>query len=104
MSPQAPLAVGHLAAGADPRYRGPLKTHLEHAFSAVALNLLRLDAWWNGHPLDRIRTGHFARLDFSLAAARVKGAVRPREHRFRPGAGASHRAEHTLSKIEFVGT
>ncbi|MFI6724172.1 transposase [Streptomyces atratus] len=50
------------------RYRGLPKTHLEHAFSAVALNLLRLDAWWNGHPLDRTRTGHLARLDLSLAA------------------------------------
>lgn len=50
------------------RYRGLPKTHLEHAFSAVALNLLRLDAWWNGHPLDRTRTGHLARLGLSLAA------------------------------------
>jgi hypothetical protein len=50
------------------RYRGLAKTHLEHAFSAVALNLLRLDAWWNGRPLDRTRTGHLARLDLSLAA------------------------------------
>ncbi|MFD5493275.1 transposase [Streptomyces sp. NPDC001812] len=50
------------------RYRGLPKTHLEHAFSAVALNLLRLDAWWNGHPLDRTRTGHLARLDLSLTA------------------------------------
>lgn len=45
------------------RYRGLKKTHLEHAFSAVALNLIRLDAWWNGRPLDRTRTSHLARLD-----------------------------------------
>ncbi|WP_405759477.1 transposase [Streptomyces sp. NBC_00073] len=45
------------------RYRGLKKTHLEHSFSAVALNLIRLDAWWNGHPLDRTRTSHLARLD-----------------------------------------
>lgn len=51
------------------RYRGLPKTHLEHAFAAVALNLLRLDAWCNGHPLDRTRTGHLARLDLSLAAS-----------------------------------
>ena len=44
------------------------KTHLEHVFSVVALNLLRLDAWWNGRPLDRTRTGHLARLELSLAA------------------------------------
>ncbi|GGT64954.1 hypothetical protein GCM10010207_75170 [Streptomyces atratus] len=50
------------------RYRGLPKTHLEHAFSAVALNLVRLDAWWSGHPLDRTRTGHLARLDLSLVA------------------------------------
>jgi transposase len=50
------------------RYRGLAKTHLEHVFSAVALNLLRLEAWWNGHPLDRTRTSHLARLELSLAA------------------------------------
>ncbi|WP_246144690.1 transposase [Actinacidiphila oryziradicis] len=50
------------------RYRGLAKTHLEHVFSAVALNLLRLDAWRNGHPLDRTRTTHLARLELSLAA------------------------------------
>ncbi|MFE7268846.1 hypothetical protein ACFU9B_44245 [Streptomyces sp. NPDC057592] len=50
------------------RYLGLQKTHLEHVFSAVALNLIRLDAWWNGHPLDRTRVSHLARLDLSLAA------------------------------------
>ena len=50
------------------RYRGLKKTHLEHVFSAVALNLLRLDAWWNGHPMDRTRTSHLARLELALAA------------------------------------
>ena len=50
------------------RYRGLPKTHLEHVFSAVALNLIRLDAWWNGHPLDRRRTSHLARLELALAA------------------------------------
>ncbi|MER5689262.1 IS1182 family transposase [Streptomyces sp. NPDC002205] len=50
------------------RYRGLQKTHLEHAYSAVALNLIRLDAWWNGHPLDRTRSSHLARLDLSLSA------------------------------------
>ncbi|MER6114195.1 transposase [Streptomyces hirsutus] len=50
------------------RYRGLHKTHLEHVFSAVALNLIRLDAWWNGHPLDRTRTSHLAQLDLDLAA------------------------------------
>jgi hypothetical protein len=50
------------------RYRGLAKTHLEHVFSAVALNLIRLNAWWNGHPLDRTRTSHLTRLELALAA------------------------------------
>jgi transposase len=50
------------------RYRGLAKTHLEHVCSAVALNLLRLHAWWNGHALYRTRTTHLARLELSLAA------------------------------------
>lgn len=50
------------------RYRGLAKTHLDHVYSAVALNLIRLDAWWNSHPLDRTRTSHLARLELSLAA------------------------------------
>jgi hypothetical protein len=49
-------------------YRGLAETHLEHVYSAVALNLLRLHAWWNGHALDRTRTTHLARLELSLAA------------------------------------
>ena len=32
------------------RYRGLGKTHLEHVYSAVALNLRRLDAHWNDTP------------------------------------------------------
>ncbi|MFE3323776.1 hypothetical protein [Streptomyces sp. NPDC059176] len=44
------------------------KTHLEHVFSAVALNVIRLDTWWNGHPLDRARFSHLARRGLSLAA------------------------------------
>jgi transposase len=50
------------------RYRGLAKTHLQHVFSAVALNLIRLDAWWNGHPMDRTRTSHLSRLELALAA------------------------------------
>lgn len=50
------------------RYRGRDKTHLDHVYSAVALNLIRLDAWWNDHPLDRTRTSHLARLELTLAA------------------------------------
>ena len=50
------------------RYRGLPKTRLEHVFSAVALNLIRLDAHWNGHPLDRTRTSHLTRLELALAS------------------------------------
>jgi hypothetical protein len=50
------------------RYRCLAKTHLDDAYSAVALNLICLDDWWNGHPLDRTWTGHLARLELSLAA------------------------------------
>jgi len=50
------------------RYRGLPKTHLEHAYMATALNLIRLHAYWTGTPLDRRRTSHLARLDLDLAA------------------------------------
>jgi len=50
------------------RYRGLTKTRLDHAFMALALNLLRLHAYWNGTPLDRQRTSHLARLELHLAA------------------------------------
>ncbi|MGW0633460.1 transposase [Streptomyces sp. NPDC002758] len=48
------------------RYRGLVKTHLDHTNSATALN--RLNAWWNGHPLDRTNHSHLARLQLRLAA------------------------------------
>jgi transposase len=50
------------------RYRGLPKTRLEHVYSAVALNLIRLHAYWNGNALDRTRTSHLARLEHALAA------------------------------------
>src|SRR6266700_2618496 len=50
------------------RYRGLDKTRLEHTNAAVALNLIRLHAWWNGHPLDRTRTSHLACLELALAS------------------------------------
>jgi transposase len=51
------------------RYRGLAKTHLEHIYCAVALNLRRLDAYWNDTPIERTRTSHLARLDLSLQLA-----------------------------------
>ena len=50
------------------RYRGLPKIRLEHVYLATALNLLRLQAFWTGTPLDRQRTSHLARLELTLAA------------------------------------
>ena len=50
------------------RYRGLPKTRLDHVYMATALNLLRLEAFWAGNPLDRRRTSHLARLELGLAA------------------------------------
>jgi len=47
------------------RYLGLDKTRLEHNAAAAALNLIRLDAWWTGKPLDRTRTTHLQRLDLT---------------------------------------
>jgi transposase len=44
------------------RYLGLDKTRLEHNAAAAAVNLIRLDAWWTGKPLDRTRTTHLQRL------------------------------------------
>jgi len=59
-------AVSHGARRA--RYRGLSKTRLDHVYMACALNLLRLEAYWTGTPLDRRRTSHLARLELGLAA------------------------------------
>jgi transposase len=50
------------------RYQGLPKTRLQHQFSAIALNLVRLHAWWTDHPLPAARTSHLQRLDHTLAA------------------------------------
>ncbi len=50
------------------RYRGLPKTRLDHVYMATAINLLRLQAFWTGTPLDRQRTSHLARLELGLAA------------------------------------
>jgi transposase len=44
------------------RYRGLPKTHLQHVLTAVATNLLRLDAWRQGAPFAKTRTSRFAAL------------------------------------------
>jgi transposase len=50
------------------RYRGLPRTTLEHNIAAAAINILRLDAWWTGKPLDRTRTTHLSRLQLTPAA------------------------------------
>jgi transposase len=50
------------------RYRGLPKTALEHNLAATAINVIRLNAYWTGRPLDRTRSSHLARLDFTTAA------------------------------------
>lgn len=50
------------------RYRGLAKTRLEHVYKAVALNFIRLDAWYNGVPLNPAHTSHLSRLEHALAA------------------------------------
>jgi transposase len=50
------------------RYLGLPKTRLEHHAAAAAINLIRLDAWQTGKPLDRTRTTHLQRLHLTPAA------------------------------------
>ena len=50
------------------RYLGLDKTRLEHLAAATAINCIRLDAWYNGKPLDRTRTTHLQRLELPPAA------------------------------------
>jgi transposase len=58
----------HVAGIRTARYVGLPKTPLEHNVAATAIDMIRLDAYWTGKPLDRTRTTHLARLDFTLAA------------------------------------
>lgn len=44
------------------RYRGLAKTHLQHVATAVAINIKRLDNWWNGHPFSKTQSSRFALL------------------------------------------
>lgn len=49
------------------RYLGLAKTHLQHVLTAVALNIVRLDAWWTDRPLAKTRISRFAALQRSVA-------------------------------------
>ncbi|MFJ9761576.1 transposase [Streptomyces sp. NPDC101149] len=41
------------------------KTHLRHVFAAIAINIIRLDAWLTQTPLGPTRTSHLTRLDLA---------------------------------------
>ncbi|WP_327130079.1 transposase [Streptomyces sp. NBC_01343] len=67
------------------RYRGLPKIRLRHAFSATAVNVIRLDAHWNpGQPSFTPRISRLTRLSRQLAARTPKGvapALGPRNTR-----------------------
>jgi transposase len=44
------------------RYVGLAKTHLQHVFTATAINFVRLGQWLQGSPLSQTRQSSFARL------------------------------------------
>ena len=49
------------------RYRGLVKTRLQHVITAVAINLLRIASWANGTRAAETRCSHFAALQFRAA-------------------------------------
>ena len=66
----------------------PRVAALGHVYSAVALNLCRLDAYWNDTPLNRRRTSHPARPDLTAQgtglATSINGGPRCRhDHRLK---------------------
>jgi Transposase DDE domain len=58
----------HLTGIRRARYPALPKTQLEHNIAAAAINMIRMDAYWTGHPPDRTRSSHLAPLDFTLTA------------------------------------
>jgi transposase len=49
------------------RYIGHAKTRLQHLITAVALNVIRLNAWWRGTPLASTRGSPLAALQRAVA-------------------------------------
>jgi transposase len=60
--------ASHVTGIRHARYAGLPKTRLEHLIAATAINVIRLDAWYTGKPIDRTRTTHLQRLDLTAAA------------------------------------
>jgi hypothetical protein len=50
------------------RYRGMAKTHLQHVLTALAINLVRVDAWLTGITTTGSWTSRLARLTQPLPA------------------------------------
>ena len=50
------------------RYIGLAKTHLQHLFTALGMNILRLGEWWADRSRARTRTSSFAKLAPGVAA------------------------------------
>ena len=50
------------------RYRGLAKTHLQHVLTALAINLVRVDAWLTGVATTGSWTSRLARLTQPLPA------------------------------------
>jgi len=57
------------------RYIGAAKTHLQHILIAVAVNLLRLVAWWQERPLAATRRSAFAALRWSSPPGNSAAAI-----------------------------
>ena len=49
------------------RYVGLAKTRLHHVLTAVALDIVRREAWWTSRPLAKTRISRFAALQLSAA-------------------------------------
>lgn len=56
------------------RYRGLAKTALQHIISALALNLMRLVAWWEGRPKAQTRPSRFTAAMRRASEAPLAGA------------------------------
>ena len=50
------------------RYLGLAKTKLQHVFTAIAINVVRVDAWLTGQPIAKTRRSAFASLQQPMAA------------------------------------
>jgi Transposase DDE domain len=49
------------------RHHGLAKTRLEHLAAATAINVIRLDAWYTGNPIDRGKTTCLQRISLPPA-------------------------------------